>query len=188
MLFRSWNCRCPDTSQTQESAGTQSPIVVYYHEQKQKGTDNIVSIMLFNNITSNRGIKASSSEVELVRFCSEGIVIGGASRLFKLFLDNNPLVTKIVSYSDNRISNGKLYDTLGFNNVLEVNPSYFYIRENTDSLVRYHKTRFKKNNQAKMFSTNYNGKLTEYENAANNGYYRLWDAGKIKWVYTTTKK
>ena len=150
----------------------------------EKNTDNIVSIMLFNNVTSKRGVKASSEEVELVRFCSNRIVIGGASKLFKYYLEMNPLVNKVISYSDNRISQGNLYNTLNFKIDSYVSPSYFYIHEfNNYSLDRYHKSKFKKENQKKMFKDNYDSNLTEYENAKNNDYYRIWDAGKIKWIY-----
>ena len=146
-----------------------------------KKTDEIVSIMLFNNITSNRGIKAQENEVELVRFCSNCIVVGGASKLLVNYLENNTNVKRVVSYSDNRISLGNLYEMLSFKKTNEINPSYYYVHKSTEgSLIRLHKTYFKKANQKIKFE-NYNEELTEYDNCANNDYYRLWDAGKVKW-------
>ena len=146
-----------------------------------KETGEFKSIMLFNNIVSNRGIKASNTSSELVRFCSSVNVVGGASRLLNLYLENRPDVKEIVSYSDNRISMGNLYTVLNFSKVSDISPSYYYVQVNKKSLERFHKTAFKRDNQRKRFS-NFKEELTEYDNAANNGYKRLWNAGMKKWV------
>ena len=146
-----------------------------------KETGEFKSIMLFNNIVSNRGIKASNTSSELVRFCSSVNVVGGASRLLNLYLENRPDVKEIVSYSDNRISMGNLYTVLNFSKVSDISPSYYYVHVNKKSLERFHKTAFKRDNQRKRFS-NFKEELTEYDNAANNGYKRLWNAGMKKWV------
>lgn len=144
---------------------------------------DLVAVMLFNNIVSQRGVRKSKDAVELVRFATTKLVTGGASKLFKAFLKDYPEVLRIVSYSDNRISQGNVYQVLGFELTSVVPPSYYYTLKTARSIhSRLHKSNFKRSSQAKKFK-NFDPNLTEYENALNNGYNRIWDAGKLKWEY-----
>jgi hypothetical protein len=82
----------------------------------------LVSLMTFGN---NRFKKDNS--IELIRFCNKinTNVMGGASKLFKYFVDNyNP--KKIITFADRRYSLGELYLVLGFTFNYFTSPSYFY--------------------------------------------------------------
>jgi hypothetical protein len=143
--------------------------------------EECVLMTCFSSITSERGSLANDKIFELVRVASANkTVIGGVSKLLKYFIGIHA-PESIVSYSDNRYSDGGLYEKLGFTLVRNVKPSYYYINRHSVSFHRYHKSSFQKTKQEKKFE-NYNPNLTEYENARNNGYYRLWDCGKKKWV------
>ena len=56
------------------------------------------------------------NELEILRICtkSDYCILGGASKLFKHFLDTNPEINSIVSYANCDISVGKIYEKLGF--------------------------------------------------------------------------
>lgn len=102
-------------------------------------------------------------------------VIGGPSKLFanvkKFLKDSNP--QSIITYSDNRFSSGNVYQQLGF--VLEKNLpiDYFY----TSGKRIHSKQSMKKTAQEKE-----SGK-TEYQLRLEQGLDRVWDCGKIKWLY-----
>ena len=129
------------------------------------------------------GAKQHKQQWELVRFCSKlnTRVIGGASKLFNHFIKiHNP--ESIVSFSMNDISNGNLYDKLGFMND-NINKSYWYIEPNT--LKRYHRSSFTK--QAiinKGWRDNKEG-WTESEVMEEKGYLKIYDSGQTKWIWNT---
>ena len=103
---------------------------------------------------------------ELSRFCSKRgcNVVGGASKLFKYFLEN--YTGDIVSYSDIAKTKGNLYETLGFTLSHISDPSYVWYKSERDVKTRY-QTRFK----------------NEREIMVQQGYVRIFDSGVKTWVY-----
>jgi predicted SprT family Zn-dependent metalloprotease len=73
----------------------------------------------------------------------------------------------IVSFSDNRLHDGSLYRSLGFECVKELKPDYYYTKQQQ----RKHKFNFR-----------VPAGVNEQEEAAKKGWYRIWDSGKRKWV------
>ncbi|BDH16414.1 MAG: hypothetical protein [Bacteriophage sp.] len=149
--------------------------------------NKLYAVMAFSNTVSNRGTKADPTKWELTRFATLGNIVGGASKLLTAFINNHPECVELISYSDNRISNGHLYETLQFEIVRQVPVDYSYIKLNM--LKRFHKSTLKKSNQAKLFTEEnncipYDENLTEVENSNRNGYHRLWNAGLTKWSLT----
>ena len=142
---------------------------LYYNEE-------LVSIMLFGK--SRVGIGKNEDGWELVRFCNKTntIVVGGASKLFKYFLQEYK-PTKIVSYSSNDISNGSIYNLLGFTKSNTYNTSYWYIDKN--NMNRYHRYKFRKSGLKKM-GFDVDGK-TEAEIMRELPYYKIFDAGTLRW-------
>jgi len=103
-------------------------------------------------------------------------VTGGASKLFK-FLLNHTGITELISWSDCRWFSGGVYPKLGF--VLEdsLDADYSYVNINSSKIVRLSKQSQKKGN------TNCPAGLTEKQWSIQNGLYRIWDVGKLRWVY-----
>ena len=102
-------------------------------------------------------------------------VVGGSSRLLtycKYWAENNGY-KKIISFSDNRISDGRVYEAMGFELEKAYKPDYFYI----DCLGN----RISKQSQKKD-AVHCPVGLTEYEWAIQRGLRRAWDAGKKRWV------
>lgn len=131
--------------------------------------DDLISLMTF---------KQSSEQIyELNRFCNKlnTIVNGAASKLFKHFLKTYNY-KKIVSFSNNSYSNGHLYNLLGFKEDFKLPPDYSYIYNNK----RIHKFNFRKTN-LKKYDIEFLD--TERNTLKSNKIYRIYDAGKIKFIY-----
>ena len=144
--------------------------------------NDIVGCMTFGYLRKNVVGKESPKEgnYELTRFCTKGRVVGGASKLFKYFINTyNPI--RIISYADRHwTSNFKinLYDKLGFKKVSEGYPNYWYlIRDHREYRFNWRKSSLKKK------LSNFDPTLSEYQNMLNNGYDRIWGCGSLKYEY-----
>lgn len=124
-----------------------------------------------------------SVEWEMIRFCNKPgySVVGGASRLFKHFCrENSP--ASIVSFSDRRLFfNGTLYTQLGFSFAGNTKPNYWYW--NRDEYWLHSRLGFQKHLLHKKLP-NFDSSLSESENMQRNGWFRVWDCGSSKWVWT----
>ncbi len=87
----------------------------------------LVSLMTFSKNRYGVG-KLSLGEYELSRYAvkKEVLVIGGASKILTFFLKNYEF-TKLITFSDCDISDGDLYQKLGFDLIGIVKPTYYYI-------------------------------------------------------------
>lgn len=136
--------------------------------------EQLVSVMTF----SKENISRKSQEWEINRFCTkQGMTVsGGASKLFKQFLrDYAP--QKVISYSDNRWGDGKLYMNLGFQKISTTPPNYWYVKPNDTKL--YHRYALRKTKTDKQ-------ELTEWQNRQQQGWNRIWDCGSSKWEFENT--
>lgn len=127
----------------------------------------LISVMTFDNFEGRK--KMEEGGWNLSRFCSKKNinVVGGASRLLKYFITNwKP--KRIISYADRDWSIGKLYETLGFNEVSYGSPDYKWVIDGK----RIHKSRFRK--------SNLKSNISESNFMRNRGYSKIWDCGKIK--------
>ena len=118
---------------------------------------------------------------ELTRYCvnPEQSVIGGVSRLIKAFLNDNKCEA-IVSYSDNRWSVGNLYKASGFLFEGYGNPSYWYVKRGSHE-KRVHRFNWTKTKALKAYGGSETD--TEWDIMQRNGWDRVWDCGKTRWVY-----
>lgn len=144
-----------------------------------KYDDEIVSMMSFGK--RSLGKKHNDANWELIRYCSKlnTNVVGGASRLFTRFIkDYNP--NQIMSWSSNDISNGNMYNILGFE-YAGISQSYWYISKN---MKRYHRSNFSKSNLIKSGIVTENDKRSESQIMKELHYYKIYDSGQSKWIYT----
>lgn len=156
----------------QGSTGASVKYGLYYN-------DELVSVMTFGKLRKSLGSKHVDGEWELIRFCNKlNInVIGGASKLFKHFIkEHNP--QKIISFSDNRFFSGKMYEVLGFKFDSYTKPSYFYVING----VRHHRFNFRKDILVK---DGFDPNKTEHQIMLERGYYRVYDCGNKKWVWSS---
>ena len=128
----------------------------------------------------NHHRKKTKDEMVLTRMCFKAgyQIIGGASKLFNTCINwcKNNGIKRIISWSDNRWSNGSIYKNLNFKLEEELNADYAYVK--TDNP----KERISKQSQMKN-KTNCPKDKTEKEWALENGLSRIWDCGKIRWKF-----
>ena len=131
--------------------------------------NELVSLMTFSKPRYNK-----KYDLELLRFCSlKGLnIIGGASRLF-----NHHPKGSIISYSNHRIFNGKMYEKLGFQKIEETSPSYYYTN---DYETLSHRSTFQKHKLHSLLET-FDPSITEWDNMQLNGFDRIWDCGTVSW-------
>jgi hypothetical protein len=124
--------------------------------------------------------KKNSKEAVLTRLCFRpGVqVIGGANKLFKACTEWCRLngVERILSWSDNRYSDGSVYERLSFKRAAELPPDYCYVD------MKNPKRRLSKQSQSKRQSK-CPDHLTELQWANERGLSRIWDCGKVRWEY-----
>jgi hypothetical protein len=135
----------------------------------------LVCIMTFSKS------RYSKHQYEMYRFCNiiDTHVVGGASRLFKHFINQyNP--TSIVSYSDKRWSTGDMYNKLGFTHLHDSAPNYKYFLNGTMRLLS--RIKFQKHKLRNILEK-YDAALSEWDNMQSNKYNRIWDCGNGVWVW-----
>lgn len=138
--------------------------------------DNLVSVMTF--IKSRYDKKY---QYEMSRYCTllNTTIIGGASKLFKHFINTNQ-VSSIVTYADKRFFNGNVYNNIGMSFVSDTPPSYHYFHKNYCAPID--RTNFQKHKLSKKL-TNFDPKLSEWQNMQLNGFDRIWDCGHLKFEW-----
>lgn len=152
---------------------------------RNAATSNLKCWGLFNNneligIMSLGRHPRKSGCLVLNRLCFKANyqIIGGVSKLFKqckLWAKDNGY-KKITSWSDNRWSNGDVYSKLEFILDEDLLPDYSYIK-----LISPTK-RISKQSQKKS-KTNCPKNITERSWAIQNGFSRIWDCGKKRWIF-----
>ena len=121
---------------------------------------------------------------ELLRLCSGSniTVVGGASRLITAFVNNHMQSgDTLVSYCNQRWSQGIVYERTGFTPAGQSPPSYVYVHRGRLAGTRY---QFQKHRLSQLLP-DFDENRTEVENMMVNGYYRAWDCGQL--IYTLTK-
>jgi hypothetical protein len=96
------------------------------------------------------------------------------SKVLQIFKDNYSFKS-IVSFSDNRLFSGGVYAKMGFVKDGDVRQDYYWVKGSK----RHHKSALRKTEEEKK-----TGK-TEIELREAQGYKRIWDVGKTRWVYIT---
>jgi len=135
-----------------------------------KYNDKLVSLMTIDS----RG--------ELQRFVNKKYhnVYGAFSKLLKSFINEG--YNSIYTFADLRWFTGNVYEKNGFEYVYHVKPRYNWFKD----LDIYHRRYFQKKNIERYYNKGelsyFNPDKTEYQNMLANGYDRIWDCGKIKFI------
>ena len=121
-----------------------------------------------------RPTRQSSHDWELVRMTSHPNfrIHGIWSKLIKQFVeDHKP--KSVVSFSDNRLFTGSVYEKIGFKFDGNVDPDYYWCKGQR----RFHKSGLRKTEEEKL-----SGKI-EAELREAQGYRKIWDLGKKRWIF-----
>lgn len=159
------------------------PFIEKYHIQGFSRSSFCVALKLEGELVGIMSFaphhrQANADIVVLNRLCfKSGVTIqGGASKMLKFAI---PLLKakgyiSIITWSDNCLSNGNVYEKMGFKLDKELPPDYFY-SSGKQSRSKQNST---KKALLKMGATG----TTELEMAQSLGYERIWDCGKKRWA------
>ena len=134
--------------------------------------EELISLMTFGWRNTN-----SKKEYELIRFCNKinYNILGAGSKLFNFFKSNFDYKS-IISYSDESLFSGQLYEKLGFKYSHRSDPNYYWIVDG----IRKHRFNY---NKKKLVSNGYDPSKSEVNIMHDLGYYRIWGCGQKKWIY-----
>ncbi len=141
--------------------------------------NELVSLMTFGKKRKAMGSKSEEDHYEMYRFCNKlnTSVIGGASKLFKYFI-NNYKPKEIISYADRRYFDGTLYENLNFKFISSTKPNFWYFKKNT--LTREYRFNYRKD---LLIKKGFDTTKTAHEIMSENGYYWIYDCGNLKFEY-----
>lgn len=123
--------------------------------------------------------KRAGGTWELARYATSANVRGGFTKALKAFVRRgNP--QEIVTFADRGVSDGGLYEKSGFTRDGEVAPDYKYVRNGRE---REHKFNYRKKRFRDDPKLKFREGATERELAEMNNLYRLYDSGKVRWVW-----
>jgi hypothetical protein len=164
-----------DKNHLQGYVSASKNVGLYYNQE-------LIQLMTFKKPRYNKKI-----EWELIRAVSKinYTIVGGYQKLWNYFIKiYKP--QSIVSYSDNRWFTGNLYKIMGFTQIKNSKPTYWY----TDYKKRWHRSRFTKNRCIKEASLKVEildddlQKMSEHYITKNIlKLSRIWDCGQNTWIY-----
>lgn len=147
----------------------------------------LVSIMTFGKMRKGIGLDSSdlSNCWELVRFCSKlnTSVIGGASKLFKYFIDKHS-PKQIRSFSDRAHTKGNLYKQLGFKEIRRSDPGYLWVNLSTEKAFHRYNAQ-KQNIRNFLKDDSIDLTKTEKQIMEEHGFVQLFDSGTITWEWNS---
>lgn len=124
--------------------------------------------------------RKNKTQLYLDRYATSCNVVGGMGKMLKqgkLYAKQQGLL-QIITFADHEVSNGNLYEVLGFDHDKELAPDYKYVVDGQ----RKHKFGYRlkrfKNDPALIYQDG----LTELQLANLNNIYRVWDCGKSRYV------
>lgn len=122
---------------------------------------------------------------DIQRYTTLGVIVGGFTKLLAHAETLVPVDTW-TSWSDNDISDGGMYRAAGFTVDKRQAPSYSYVGRKT-KWERVHRSTYTKQRFINDPDLTYQSGQTEHEAALANKLYRIYDAGKTRWVKTVAR-
>lgn len=122
---------------------------------------------------------------DIQRYATLGVIVGGFTKLLAHAETLVPVDTW-TSWSDNDISDGGMYRAAGFTVDKRQAPSYSYVGRKT-KWERVHRSTYTKQRFINDPDLTYQSGQTEHEAALANKLYRIYDAGKTRWVKTVAR-
>lgn len=139
--------------------------------------NELISVMTFGKVRINLGQKNVEGGYEMFRYSTMigKKVIGGASKMFKYFVDKyEPM--KVLTYADRRLFLGGVYSHLGFKLDHISKPNYFYVVNNhRENRFKYRKDR--------LVEEGYDKEKSEHEIMLERKIYRIYDCGCKCYLY-----
>lgn len=151
-----------------------------YHIQGYKRCSIYYGLYHNDNLVAVSGWTKNKHALYLDRYATSQPVVGGMGKLLKYgkryAIEQG--CDKIVTFADHCVSNGNLYEKLGFVYDGEVAPDYKYLVKGK----RVHKFNYRKKRFKQDANLLYEDGLTEKQLADLNGLERIWDCGKTRYI------
>ena len=149
------------------------------HLERSVNSSNRLGLFYNNQLIAVASFGKSrykKDEVELYRFCTKsGVrVVGGLSKLIK-----HSGYGRIISYVDLAHFTGNGYKAAGFKLVKQTTPNYQY----TNGQKLIDRLNCQKHKLPQLLKEKFDPNLTEGENMAQIGYYKLYDCGNLKFEW-----
>lgn len=128
----------------------------------------LVAVMTFGKPRFAKGY-----DWELIRYatCSGKTVVGGATKLLSYF--RNKHTGSIITYSDRRWGNGKVYSAMGFTHIGASKPNYWWVKDGR-RISRY---QTQLDRLQELIGPAFNKSLSEKDNMLGAGWMRVQDLG-----------
>jgi len=142
-----------------------------YSGLKDKKTGELVAVSIW---------RKNKDKLYLDRYCTNSIAVGGMGKLLKdgKKYGKDQGLTEIITFADLEVSDGNLYDVLGFRKDKILAPDYKYLYHNElKHKFGFRLIRFKKDPELY-----YKQGLSESQLADLNNIPRIYDSGKIRYV------
>lgn len=163
----------------------QGPVSATRHFALQDGDGDLRALLSLRSPRSSARMKRAEGVWEIQRYATCGIVPGGFTKLLKhaeqTLKKEGVQLEQWISFAANDISDGGLYELAGFVADGELRPDYKYVGAFT-GWNRSPKEGFQKRRFRDDPALSWKEGWTEHEAALANGLFRIYDAGKTRWV------
>ena len=131
---------------------------------------------LFMVLTIGKSRFSQQHDFEIIRLASlkNHAVVGGASKLLKFAIPD--LHGKLLTYSDRKIGDGKVYEKLGFTHLGTTKPGYFWMKD--DQILSRHQCQ--KHRLEKLLGP-IDLTKTESQIMIEHGWTKVFDFGHDRW-------
>ena len=137
--------------------------------------EELVAIMTFDKPRYNK-----KYEYEIIRYCAEANIVGGAEKLFKHFLEVSK-ATSVISYCDLSKFTGKVYEKLGFSLARKSAPAKHWYNMKTKQHITDNLLRQRGFDQ--LFKTNFGKGTSNEELMLNHNFVEIYDCGQATYVW-----
>lgn len=142
--------------------------------------DELIQLIVFGKARFNNTVDWELLRLVTKKFCT---VVGGTQRLWKRFLNVYPSAS-VVSYDDDSIFTGNVYNKLGFICKSKGNVGYcYYGYDKERPLLRIHRSVFQKHKLAGLFGISESEVDTEYDTCIRHGLKKIIDCGQGVYTY-----
>lgn len=148
-----------------------------HHIQGFVGASHYLGLRFKGTIVALSCFKSKGDDYELVRYATSANVQGGHSKLVTYF-ERNHSYRNLLTFADLTFGDGGLYRKTGWVEDTYLRPDYFYVK----GTVRYHKFNYRIKRFREDPTLKFEEGMTERELAQLNGFLRVYDAGKIRFI------
>lgn len=164
-----------------ETHHIQGAITATSHLGLMTSDNQLVAVLSIRSPRQNARAKRKNGQWEIQRYATAGNVPGGFTKLLKFAEKQRTEITSWITFAACDISQGGLYEKAGFVQDKVLAPDYKYVGSKT-GWKRTPKEKFQKKTFRNRDDLIYCEGWTERQAAKANKLYRIYDAGKVRWV------